>query len=94
MEERTTADIIYALHEEVVNLTERIAASINCVDVLQNKINRVKDLIDKEEDARSAELSAAYRSAEMSEAYISSKDLRKALGYPKKEDEKNDETNS
>jgi hypothetical protein len=30
----------------------------------------------------------------MSAAYISSKDLRKALGYPKKEDEKNDETNS
>lgn len=85
MGERTEADIIYALHEEVVNLTERLSTSINCVDVLQRKIDSVKNLIDEEEDARSAGMSAAY---------ISSKDLRKALGYPKKEDEKNDETNS
>lgn len=85
MGERTEADIIYALHEEVVNLTERLSTSINCVDVLQRKIDSVKDLIDEEEDARSAGMSAAY---------ISSKDLRRALGYPKKEDEKNDETNS
>ena len=85
MGERTEADIIYALHEEVVNLTERLSTSINCVDVLQRKIDSVKDLINEEEDARSAGMSAAY---------ISSKDLRRALGYPKKEDEKNDETNS
>lgn len=85
MGERTEADIIYALHEEVVNLTERLSTSINCVDVLQKKIDSVKDLIDEEEDARSAGMSAAY---------ISSKDLRRVLGYPKKEDEKNDETNS
>lgn len=85
MGERTEADIIYALHEEVVNLTERLATSINCVDVLQRKIDSVKNLIEEEEDARSAGMSAAY---------ISSKDLRRALGYPKKEDEKNDETNS
>lgn len=85
MGERTEADIIYALHEEVVNLTERLSTSINCVDVLQRKIDSVKDLIDEEEDDRSAGMSAAY---------ISSKDLRRVLGYPKKEDEKNDETNS
>ena len=85
MGERTEADIIYALHEEVINLTERLSTSINCVDVLQRKIDSVKNLIDEEEDARSAGMSAAY---------ISSKDLRRALGYPKKEDEKNDETNS
>ena len=85
MGERTEADIIYALHEEVVNLTERLSTSINCVDVLQRKIDSVKDLINEEEDARSAGMSAAY---------ISSKYLRRALGYPKKEDEKNDETNS
>lgn len=85
MGEKTEADIIYALHEEVVNLTERLSTSINCIDILQEKIDSVKDLIDEEEDARSAGMSAAY---------ISSKDLRKVIGYPKKEDEKNDETNS
>ena len=85
MGERTTADIIYALHEEVVSLTERIATSVNCVDALQRKIDNLKDLIDEEENARSAGMSAAY---------ISSKDLRRVIGYQKKEDEKNDETNS
>lgn len=85
MGERTTADVIYALHEEVINLTERLAAANNMIDKLDDKILRTMNLIKKEEDSRSAGMSAAY---------ISSKDLRKALGYPKKEDEKNDETNS
>ena len=85
MGERTTADIIYALHEEVVNLTERLAVDNNLIDKLEDKIHRTMNLIEEEENARSAGMSAAY---------ISSKDLRKALGYPKKEDEKNDETNS
>ena len=85
MGERTTADIIYALHEEVVNLTERLAVDNNLIDRLEDKIHRTMNLIEEEENARSAGMSAAY---------ISSKDLRKVLGYPKKEDEKNDETNS
>jgi len=85
MGERTTADVIYALHEEVINLTERLAAANNMIDKLDDKILRTMNLIKEEEDSRSAGMSAAY---------ISSKDLRKALGYPKKEDEKNDETNS
>lgn len=85
MGERTTADIIYALHEEVVNLTERLATANNIIDGLDAKIDRTMDLIEEEENARSAGMSAAY---------ISSKDLRRVLGYPKKEDEKNDETNS
>lgn len=85
MGERTEADIIYALHEEVINLTERLAAANNMIDKLGDKILRTMNLIKEEEDSRSAGMSAAY---------ISSKDLRKALGYPKKEDEKNDETNS
>ena len=85
MGERTTADIIYALHEEVINLTERLAKANNLIDRLDDKIGRTMALIVEEENARSAGMSAAY---------ISSKDLRKALGYPKKEDEKNDETNS
>lgn len=85
MGERTEADIIYALHEEVVNLTERLAKASNLIDRLDDKIGRTMALIVEEEDARSAGMSAAY---------ISSKDLRRVLGYPKKEDEKNDETNS
>lgn len=85
MGERTTADIIYALHEEVVNLTERLATANNEINKLEDKIHRTMNLIEEEENSRSAGMSAAY---------ISSKDLRKALGYPKKEDEKNDETNS
>lgn len=85
MGERTTADVIYALHEEVINLTERLAAANNIIGKLDDKILRTMNLIKEEEDSRSAGMSAAY---------ISSKDLRKALGYPKKEDEKNDETNS
>jgi predicted nucleic acid-binding Zn-ribbon protein len=85
MGERTEADIIYALHEEVVNLTERLATANNEINKLEDKIHRTMNLIEEEENARSAGMSAAY---------ISSKDLRKALGYPKKEDEKNDETNS
>lgn len=85
MGERTTADIIYALHEEVVNLTERLATANNLIDRLDDKIDRTMILIEEEENARSAGMSATY---------ISSKDLRKVLGYPKKEDEKNDETNS
>jgi len=85
MGERTTADVIYALHEEVINLTERLAAANNMIDKSDDKILRTMNLIKEEEDSRSAGMSAAY---------ISSKDLRKALGYPKKEDEKNDETNS
>lgn len=85
MGERTTADVIYALHEEVINLTERLAAANNMIDKLDDKILRTMNLIKEEENSRSAGMSAAY---------ISSKDLRKALGYPKKEDEKNDETNS
>lgn len=85
MGERTTADVIYALHEEVINLTERLAAATNMIDKLDDKILRTMNLIKEEEDSRSTGMSAAY---------ISSKDLRKALGYPKKEDEKNDETNS
>lgn len=85
MGERTTADIIYALHEEVVNLTERLAVDNNLIDKLEDKIHRTMNLIEEEENSRSAGMSAAY---------ISSRDLRKVLGYPKKEDEKNDETNS
>ncbi len=85
MGEKTTADVIYALHEEVINLTERLAAANNMIDKLDDKILRTMNLIKEEEDSRSAGMSAAY---------ISSKDLRKVLGYPKKEDEKNDETNS
>ena len=85
MGERTTADVIYALHEEVINLTERLAAANNMIDKLDDKILRTMNLIKEEEDSRSTGMSAAY---------ISSKDLRRALGYPKKEDEKNDETNS
>lgn len=85
MGERTEADIIYALHEAVVNLTERLATANNEINKLEDKIHRTMNLIEEEENARSAGMSAAY---------ISSKDLRKALGYPKKEDEKNDETNS
>jgi predicted nucleic acid-binding Zn-ribbon protein len=85
MGERTEADIIYALHEEVVNLTERLATANNEINKLEDKIHRTMNLIEEEENSRSAGMSAAY---------ISSKDLRKALGYPKKEDEKNDETNS
>lgn len=85
MGERTEADIIYALHEEVVNLTERLATANNEINKLEDKIHRTMNLIEEEENAISAGMSAAY---------ISSKDLRKALGYPKKEDEKNDETNS
>lgn len=85
MEERTTADIIYALHEEVVNLTERLAVNNNIMDRLNDRIVRTMKLIEEEEDSRSEGMSTAY---------ISSKDLRRALGYPKKEDEKNDETNS
>lgn len=85
MGERTEADIIYALHEEVVNLTERLATANNEINKLEDKIHRTMNLIEEEEDSRSTGMSAAY---------ISSKDLRKALGYPKKEDEKNDETNS
>lgn len=85
MEERTTADVIYALHEEVINLTERLAAAHDVINKLDNKILRTMDLIIEEEDSRSEGMSTAY---------ISSKDLRRALGYPKKEDEKNDETNS
>lgn len=85
MGERTTADVIYALHEEVINLTERLAAANNMIDKLDDKILRTMNLIKEEEASRSEGMSAAY---------ISSKDLRRALGYPKKEDEKNDETNS
>ena len=85
MGERTEADIIYALHEEVVNLTERLATANNEINKLEDKIHRTMNLIEEEENDRSAGMSAAY---------ISSKDLRRALGYPKKEDEKNDETNS
>lgn len=85
MGERTEADIIYALHEEVVNLTERLAAAGNVIDRLDDRIFRTMRLIEEEENSRSDGMSAAY---------ISSKDLRRALGYPKKEDEKNDETNS
>ncbi len=85
MGERTTADIIYALHEEVVNLTERLATANNMIDKLDDKILRTMNLIKEEEDSRSAGMSAAY---------ISSKELRKALGYPKKEDKEYDETNS
>lgn len=85
MGEKTTVDIIYALHEEVVNLTERLATANNLIDRLDDKIDRTMTLIEEEENARSAGMSAAY---------ISSKDLRRVLGYPKKEDEKNDETNS
>lgn len=85
MGERTTADVIYALHEEVINLTERLAAANNMIDKLDDKILRTMNLIKEEEDSRSAGMSAAY---------ISSKDLRRVIGYPKKEDEKNDETNS
>ena len=85
MGERTEADIIYALHEEVVNLTERLATANNEINKLEDKIHRTMNLIEEEENDRSAGMSAAY---------ISSKDLRRTLGYPKKEDEKNDETNS
>jgi predicted nucleic acid-binding Zn-ribbon protein len=85
MGERTTADVIYALHEEVTKLTERLATANNEINKLEDKIHRTMNLIEEEENSRSAGMSAAY---------ISSKDLRKALGYPKKEDEKNDETNS
>ena len=73
MGERTTADVIYALHEEVINLTERLAAANNMIDKLDDKILRTMNLIKEEEDSRSAGMSAAY---------ISSKDLRKVLGYP------------
>lgn len=86
MGERTEADVIYALHEEVINLTERLAVDNNIIDKLNDRITRTMNLIKEEEDYS--------RSAEMSATYISSEDLRKALGYPKKEDEKNDETNS
>lgn len=85
MGERTTADIIYALHEEVVNLTERLATDNSIIDKLNDRITRTMNLIKEEENSRSEGMSAAY---------ISSKELRRALGYPKKEDEKNDETNS
>lgn len=85
MGERTTADIIYALHEEVVNLTERLATDNSIIDALNNRITRTMNLIKEEENSRGEGVSAAY---------ISSKELRRALGYPKKEDEKNDETNS
>lgn len=85
MGERTTADIIYALHEEVVNLTERLATDNSIIDELNNRITRTMNLIKEEENSRGEGVSAAY---------ISSKELRRALGYPKKEDEKNDETNS
>jgi hypothetical protein len=85
MGERTTADIIYALHEEVVNLTERLAVDNNIIDKLNDRIARTMKLIKEEEDSRGEGVSAAY---------ISSKDLRRVIGYPKKEDEKNDETNS
>lgn len=85
MGERTTADIIYALHEEVVNLTERLATDNSIIDNLNNRITRTMNLIKEEENSRGEGVSAAY---------ISSKELRRALGYPKKEDEKNDETNS
>ena len=85
MGERTTADVIYALHEEVINLTERLAAANNMIDKLDDKILRTMNLIKEEEDSRGEGVSAAY---------ISSKELRRALGCPKKEDEKNDETNS
>lgn len=85
MGERTTADIIYALHEEVINLTERLATDNSVIDKLNDRITRTMNLIKEEEASKSEGMSAAY---------ISSKDLRRALGYPKKEDEKNDETNS
>lgn len=85
MGEKTTADIIYALHEEVVNLTERLAVNNQIMDRLNDRIARTMKLIEEEEDSRSEGMSAAY---------ISSKELRKALGYPKKEDKENDETNS
>jgi len=85
MEERTTTDVIYALHKEVVNLTERLAVDNGIIDKLNDRITRTMNLIKEEEASRSEGMSAAY---------ISSKDLRRALGYPKKEDEKNDETNS
>ncbi len=86
MGERTTADVIYALHEEVINLTKRLATDNSIIDKLNDRITRTMNLI-KEEERDSG-------SKGMSAAYISSKDLRRALGYPKKEDEKNDETNS
>lgn len=85
MGERTEADIIYALHEEVVNLTERLAVDNGIINKLNDRIARTMNLIKEEEASRSEGMSAAY---------ISSKDLRRVLGYPKKEDEKNDETNS
>lgn len=85
MGERTTADIIYALHEEVVNLTERLATDNSIIDALNDRITRTMNLIKEEEN---------FRGEGVSTAYISSKQLRRALGYPKKEDEKNDETNS
>lgn len=85
MGERTTADIIYALHGEVVNLTERLATDNSIIDALNDRITRTMNLIKEEENSRGEGVSAAY---------ISSKALRRALGYPKKEDEKNDETNS
>ena len=43
------------------------------IDKLDDKILRTMNLIKEEEDSRSAGMSAAY---------ISSKDLRKVLGYP------------
>ncbi len=79
MGERTEADIIYALHEEVVNLTERLAVNNQIMDRLNDRIARTMKLIEEEENSRSEGMSAAY---------ISSKELRKALGYPKKEDYK------
>ena len=85
MGERTTTDVIYALHEEVINLTERLATDNSIIDKLNDRITRTMNLIKEEEASKSEGMSAAY---------ISSKDLRRALGYPKKEDEKNDETNS
>lgn len=85
MGERTTADVIYALHEEVINLTERLATDNSIIDKLNDRITRTMNLIKEEEASKSEGMSAAY---------ISSKDLRRALGYPKKEDKKNDETNS
>ena len=88
MGERTTADIIYALHEEVLNLTERLAAAGNVIDKLDDRIFRTMKLIEEEENSRSDGMSAAY---------ISSKDLRRALGFTEyldKKGKKNDETNS
>lgn len=68
-----------------MSTSQRLAVDNNIIDKLNDRITRTMNLIKEEEDSRSEGMSAAY---------ISSKELRKALGYPKREDKEDDETNS